>query len=116
MNSKTQNIIPQQVIEDASEWAIMHGVAFRQADNTARHCPFSIAPMTMEREVYEHLRNVTPIITKLINNVSEDHDFLQHSLRDVAKAEPFLSAYYHYTTKLMATVLIDMPRHVSRYY
>ncbi|MCC4833891.1 glutathione synthase [Shewanella sp. 10N.7] len=89
MNSKTQNIIPQQVIEDASEWAIMHGVAFRQADNTARHCPFSIAPMTMEREVYEHLRNVTPIITKLINNVSEDHDFLQHSLRDVAKADPF---------------------------
>ena len=28
--------------------AIMHGVAFRQADNTARHCPFSIAQMTME--------------------------------------------------------------------
>lgn len=82
-------MIPQQVIEDACEWAIMHGVAFRQADNTARHCPFSIAPMTMKRDVFEHLRKVTPLIAKLINKVSEDHDFLQSSLGDVAKADPF---------------------------
>ncbi|MGF1881311.1 glutathione synthase [Vibrio splendidus] len=82
-------LIPQQIIEDACEWALMHGVAFRQADNTARHCPFSLAPMTMERKVYEHLLKVTPLITKLISNVSEDYDFLQSSLSDVAKADPF---------------------------
>ncbi|MCK8070424.1 glutathione synthase [Vibrio sp. 1CM23M] len=81
--------IPQQVIEDACEWAIMHGVAFRQSDNTARHCPFSLAPMSIESEVFEHLLKVTPLITKLINNVSEDHDFLQSSLSDMAKADPF---------------------------
>lgn len=89
MNTKTNLMIPQQVIQDATEWAIMHGVAFRQADNTARHCPFSIAPMMMERKVFQHLRKVTPLITKLINNVSEDHDFLQSSLQDMAKADPF---------------------------
>ncbi|RLQ20081.1 glutathione synthase [Vibrio sp. SBT000027] len=83
------SLIPQQIIEDTCEWALMHGVAFRQADNTARHCPFSLAPMTMERKVYEHLLKVTPLITKLINNVSEDHDFLQSSLSDMAKADPF---------------------------
>ncbi|CAK3303301.1 glutathione synthase [Vibrio crassostreae] len=81
--------IPQQVIEDACEWAIMHGVAFRQSDNTARHCPFSLAPMSIERKVFEHLLRGTPLITKLINNVSEDHDFLQSSLSDMAKADPF---------------------------
>ncbi|MEZ8949784.1 glutathione synthase [Vibrio sp. 10N.247.311.18] len=81
--------ISQQVIEDACEWAIMHGVAFRQSDNTARHCPFNLAPMSIEREVFEHLLKVTPLITKLINNVSEDHDFLQSSLSDMAKADPF---------------------------
>ncbi|PTP11718.1 glutathione synthase [Vibrio splendidus] len=85
------SLIPQQIIEDTCEWALMHGVAFRQADNTARHCPFSLAPMTMERKVYEHLLKVTPLITKLINNVSEDHDFLQSSLSDMAKADPFFS-------------------------
>ncbi len=89
MNPMLTSLIPQQIIEDACEWALMHGVAFRQADNTARHCPFSLAPMTMERKVYEHLLKVTPLITKLISNVSEDHGFLQSSLSDVAKADPF---------------------------
>ncbi|MGR5237191.1 glutathione synthase [Vibrio alfacsensis] len=89
MNISKHRHVSQQVIEDACEWAIMHGVAFRQADNTARHCPFSIAPMSIERSVYEHLKMVTPLIAKLISNVSEDHDFLQASLMDVAKAEPF---------------------------
>ncbi|MEZ9449209.1 glutathione synthase [Vibrio splendidus] len=83
------SLIPQQIIEDTCEWAIMHGVAFRQPDNTARHCPFSLAPMTMERKVYEHLLKVTPLITKLISNVSEDHGFLQSSLSDMAQADPF---------------------------
>lgn len=89
MNPMLTSLIRQQIIEDACEWAIMHGVAFRQSDNTARHCPFSLAPMSIEREVFEHLLKVTPLITKLINNVSEDHDFLQSSLSDMAKADPF---------------------------
>ncbi|PSU30497.1 glutathione synthase [Photobacterium lutimaris] len=89
MTNDKQRFLSQQIIENACEWAIMHGVAFRQADNTARHCPFSIAPMAMEREVYEHLLKVTPLITKLISHVSEDHDFLQSSLSDMAKADPF---------------------------
>ncbi|MDD9154986.1 glutathione synthase [Aliivibrio sp. S4TY2] len=89
MNTDNKRLVSQQVIEDACEWAIMHGVAFRQADNTARHCPFSIAPMTIERDVYQHLLAVTPLITKLIHNVSEDHNFLQTSLSNMAKADPF---------------------------
>ncbi|OBT07885.1 glutathione synthase [Vibrio sp. UCD-FRSSP16_10] len=88
-NTDPAQFVSQQVIEDIIEWEIMHGVAFRQADNSARHVPFSIAPMTIERPVYEHLLSVTPLIAKLISNVSEDHDFLQDSLRDMAKADPF---------------------------
>jgi glutathione synthase len=93
MNIEKKPFVSQQVIEDACEWAIMHGVAFRQADNTARHCPFSIAPMTIERDVYNHLLMVTPLITKLINNVSEDHEFLQSSLSSMAKADPFFGYF-----------------------
>lgn len=92
MSSNNKTMIAQATIEDICEWAIMHGVAFRQADNTARHCPFSIAPMTMEHEVYNHLRRVVPLLTKLISNVSEDHVFLQSALADMAKADPFLDA------------------------
>jgi glutathione synthase len=89
MNNDNNQFVPQQVIDDVLEWEIMHGVAFRQVDNTARHVPFSIAPMTMERSVYQHLLSVTPLIAKLVSNVSEDHDFLQESLSDMAKADPF---------------------------
>ena len=89
--SNTKPLISQTVIEDATEWAIMHGVAFRQANNAAKHCPFSIAPMSMKREVFQQLLQVTPIITKLINNIAEDHDFLQTSLIDTAKADPFFA-------------------------
>jgi len=89
MNNEKTPLLAPQVLQDATEWALMHGVAFKQADNTARHCPFSIAPMTLQRDVYEHLLKVTPLLTKLISNVSEDHDFLQSSMRDMAKADPF---------------------------
>ena len=41
--------------------------------------------------MFQHLRKVTPLITKLINNASEDHYFLQSVLADVAKADPFVS-------------------------
>ena len=80
-----------QMIEEACEWAIMHGVAFKQADNTARHCPFSLAPIAMERSTYEHLLKVTPLIDRLISRVSEDHDFIQSALADMSRAEPFFS-------------------------
>lgn len=91
MNNKHRSLISNSVIEEACEWAIMHGVAFRQNDNTAKHCPFSIAPVTMEKKIFEQLKTVTPLITQLIHNISEDHDFLQSSLHDVAKADPFFA-------------------------
>lgn len=84
-------LLTQQLIEDVCEWAIMHGVAFKQADNTARHCPFSIAPTTLKRDMYQHLLKVTPLIAKLVSHVAEDHAFLQQTLSSMAKAEPFFA-------------------------
>ena len=92
MNNIPPLLISQHIIDEVTQWAIMHGVAFRQADNSARHCPFSIAPTTMTREMFQHLRKVTPLVTKLISNISEDHDYLQASLNDVAKADPFFAS------------------------
>ncbi|WOT03576.1 glutathione synthase [Shewanella youngdeokensis] len=88
---KQSSPISQQIIDQVTEWAIMHGVAFRQPDSSAKHCPFSFAPMTMPREVFEHLIKVTPLLTQLISRVSEDHDFLQSALADVAQADPFFA-------------------------
>ncbi|CAM2753931.1 hypothetical protein PSDI105340_01450 [Pseudoalteromonas distincta] len=89
--SITHNYLSPDVIEDIIEWEIMNGVAFKQNDNTARHVPFSIAPMTMQKKRFEHLLKTTPLISKLISNISEDHDFLQTSLMKTAAAEPFFN-------------------------
>lgn len=89
MNTKKNDFISQQIIDNTVEWAIMHGVAFKQSDNTARHSPFSFSPITMKRGDYEFLLKVTPLITKLISHISEDHDFLQVTLNNMAKADPF---------------------------
>ncbi|MGF1703973.1 glutathione synthase [Photobacterium makurazakiensis] len=87
--SQASGLLAKQVIDEACEWSIMHGVAIKNSNGTARHCPFSVAPMSMKREVYQHLLKVTPLITKLISNVSEDHAFLQSSLQEMAQADPF---------------------------
>ncbi|WP_440876571.1 glutathione synthase [Thalassotalea sp. PLHSN55] len=94
MKTLANDLVAQPIINEAIEWALMHGVAFRRADNGARHCPFSIAPMTMAKRTFQHLRKVTPLITKLISEVSEDHDFLQTSLAKVAKADPFMARLF----------------------
>lgn len=83
--------IEPSIVAGATEWAIMHGVAFKQADNTAKHCPFSMTPMTMNRKNFEHIVKVTPLISKLISLVSEDHDFLQSSLQGLEKSDAFFS-------------------------
>lgn len=85
------NFISPDTLAQTSEWAIMHGVAFRQDDHRARHCPYSIAPMNMARARFEHLRNVAPILSRLITRVSEDHAFLQQALQAVAQADPFFA-------------------------
>lgn len=90
-SNKPRPAISPHIIDEATQWAIMHGIAFRQSDNTAKHCPFSIAPMTMTREMFQHLCKVTPVISKLISSISEDHDYIQTSLNDVAKADPFFT-------------------------
>lgn len=92
--SNSPPLISQEVINEATEWVIMHGVAFRQHDNSAKHCPFSIAPMSMADKTFQKLRQVTPIMTKLISEISEDHDFLQTSLIDLATADPFFARLF----------------------
>lgn len=87
--SALQEQIPQQIVEEVCEWAIMNGVAIKNADNSARHCPFSIAPIAMPRGTYQHLQHVTPLISKLISKVSEDHAYLQSALSKMAKSDPF---------------------------
>ncbi|WP_237468646.1 glutathione synthase [Vibrio stylophorae] len=89
MTYHSSPLIDPQITDEALEWAIMHGVAIKNPDGSARHCPFSIAPMSLKRSVYQHLLKVTPLLTKLIDAVSEDHAFLRTALGQMGQADPF---------------------------
>ena len=63
MNNMNAQLVDKQITDELCEWSIMHGVAFKNRDGTASHCPFSLAPMSMKRGVYQHLLQVTPLLT-----------------------------------------------------
>ncbi|QIZ78123.1 glutathione synthase [Ferrimonas lipolytica] len=83
--------IEQQLIDDASEWALMHGVGIKNRDGSARHCPYSLAPVSFPRATFERLQRTTPLLGKLIHALSEDHHYLQQSLNSMGKADPFFA-------------------------
>ncbi|MEM5587535.1 hypothetical protein AAHB58_00365 [Enterobacter hormaechei] len=65
----------QKLKDDAVEWALTHGVAFKESSYSAVHTPFTLTPTPISRKSYQYLKNATGILSKLIYSVSEDHDF-----------------------------------------
>ncbi|WP_407231128.1 hypothetical protein [Escherichia coli] len=66
----------QKLKDDAVEWALTHGVAFKESSYSAVHTPFTLTPTPISRKSYQYLKNATGILSKLIYSVSEDHDFV----------------------------------------
>ncbi|KNC80007.1 glutathione synthase [Sphaeroforma arctica JP610] len=116
MMERKENIpaIDQATINQTGEWELMHGVALRNADGTARHCPYSIAPVTLERTTYEKLVRVTPLISKLIHGVSEDQAFLEENVTGAALADPFFGRLLKINKQIMANNPARLPLLIIR--
>ncbi|HAE2678953.1 TPA: glutathione synthase [Salmonella enterica subsp. enterica serovar Paratyphi B] len=82
----------QRVKDDAVEWALTHGVAFKESSHSAVHTPFTLTPTPIRRETYQYLQNAAKILSKLIYSVSEDHDFLYDAIYPIKAGNPFFSA------------------------
>ncbi|WP_240038656.1 glutathione synthetase [Aeromonas allosaccharophila] len=82
----------QKVRDDAVEWALTQGVAFKESPCSAVHTPFTLTPTPISREDYQHLRNAAQILSKLIYAVSEDHGFLYDAIHPITAGDPFFSA------------------------
>ncbi|GAA4898422.1 glutathione synthase [Ferrimonas pelagia] len=79
----------QDLIDSANEWAMMHGMAMKTGPGSARHCAFSLAPVSISQGMFTQLKQVTPLIARLIDRISEDHAFLQQALKPMGQADPF---------------------------
>ncbi len=71
-------------VQDAIEWSLLHGVGLKTSSATAMHCAFSFAPTLIQRERFELLKSIVPLMGKLIHGVSQDHDFLTASIAPLA--------------------------------
>ena len=82
----------QKLKDDAVEWALTHGVAFKESSYSAVHTPFTLTPTPISRKSYQYLKNATGILSKLIYSVSEDHDFLYSAIYPIKAGNAFFSA------------------------
>ncbi|OED49268.1 hypothetical protein ACH42_01930 [Endozoicomonas sp. (ex Bugula neritina AB1)] len=67
-------------IQDAVDWALIHGLALKTGEGSADHCPFSVTPAQINREHFNRLQNAVALMGKMIHTVSENHHFLKESL------------------------------------
>ncbi|WP_211826533.1 glutathione synthase [Kistimonas asteriae] len=79
-------------VQDAIEWSLMHGMALKTTKDSATHCAFSFAPTLIQRERFELLKSIVPLMGKLIHGVSEHHDFLTEAITPLCKADPFFNS------------------------
>ncbi len=79
------------VIEEAIEWALLHGFSLKAVPGAAIHCAFSLAPTLIEQARFDSLKQAAPVFGKLIHGVSEDYEFLTQSMAAIAGADAFFA-------------------------
>lgn len=79
----------QKAKDDAVEWALTHGVAFKESLYSAVHTPFTLAPTPISQRDYQHLKSAAQTLSKLIYAVSEDHGFLHDAIHPITAGDPF---------------------------
>lgn len=84
--------ISLQAKDDAIEWALTYGMAFKENQYSARHAPFTLTPSLISRGHYQHLKDSVHLLGKLIHYVSEEHAFLVDAIQPITASEPFFEA------------------------
>ena len=53
------NEVKRSFIQDAVDWALIHGLALKTGEGSADHCAFSVAPVPINREHFNRLQLAT---------------------------------------------------------
>lgn len=78
--------------DDAIEWALTHGMAFKETQYSARHAPFTLTPSLISRGHYQYLKDSVHLLGKLIHSISEEHAFLYDAIQPITASDPFFAA------------------------
>lgn len=95
----------QRAVQEAVEWGLSNGLAFKSSVAVATQVPFSFTPSVIEQARFERIRHSSPVLAKLIHATSEDTAFLIQAIEPVAGGDPFFRALL-----AMEKQLADAPR------
>lgn len=87
-----KTIIQESMIRETVERAMFEQLMFKQSKHTTRHVPFTMAPVPIKRDLFEHLKSTAGLFGKLLSAMSEDYAFIKQSIEPVAKGDPFFQA------------------------
>ena len=99
---KTLSRSCHDAVESAVDWSLLHGLALKSGTASAGHCAFSFAPMPVSRERFHQLKQVAPLMGRMINAVSNDHAFLSEAIKPLQGSDCLFNHLYELYQKLHA--------------
>jgi len=82
----------EAAVTDSVEWALAHGLAFKQSNASSVHCPFTLTPSSIVKARFEDLQRAAGLFAKLLHAISKDEDFIQQAIAPIANTDPLFSA------------------------
>mmetsp|Transcript_13631 Transcript_13631/g.54646 ORF Transcript_13631/g.54646 Transcript_13631/m.54646 type:complete len:490 (+) Transcript_13631:70-1539(+) len=96
-----------RLVERAVTYAVSHGIVMaapescciendregwektKMSGHTVVHTPFSLFPSPVNRDIYQYARELTPVLNRLVSEISRDHQFLLDTLSEVVQVDEF---------------------------
>lgn len=83
----------KEVVENAKDWALMHGVAMRSRTNfstdSLQFAPFILLPSPIPRKVFQEALILQITLNELTHKVAHSREFLSSTLKETVKVDEF---------------------------
>ncbi|XP_052866936.1 glutathione synthetase-like isoform X2 [Anopheles cruzii] len=87
------DVLLNDVIEKAKDWAVMHGAAMRSKQNfnpdAVQFAPFVLTPSSFPRVEFLKAVRLQPLLNELIHTVAHDSKFLLDTLKSTEQVDEF---------------------------
>lgn len=99
--------IMKESIPEAVSWCVAHGAVYAlpkddaaklgdtyEASGAFAHAPFALAPFAWPRSEYDKVVGLQPTLSRVIDRVSRDHDWLETTLKETITSDDFTAKVY----------------------
>ena len=86
--------IEATTISNCVDWALGHGLAFKNSDESSRHCPFTLSPATITREDYADLQEASLLLSRAVCALTQDNEYLLNVMAKMVKTDPLFDALF----------------------